>query len=155
MVLDFETRNVYRWGMDVVTPNRARIWRAELRKATDAYAQAAASFLAAMSARRSATRALATVPSLHYGIGLALARGDIGATNRAWRERVGAAEQVAYSRALLAAEDALGPLCDARQWLRACRARVRDIDTGRVRVEAGAAWSARGLANVRNANSRR
>ena len=63
--------------------------------------------------------------------------------------------QSALGRAHIAAEDAAGRVWEARLWHRQTRARVRKIDSGAVTVRAGAAWSDRGLANVRAANARR
>lgn len=52
----------------------------------------------------------------------------------------------------LAREDAIGAWVMARHWLRTMRDRVWDMAE---RVEVGAAWSPKGLDNVRRANKRR
>ena len=143
-----------------ITPNAARLRRKAEREARAEYLAAVEAFRAAMAARRDARRALAALPCLNWSVAAGLAmmvdpERWVGIAQRAWRETPQHRAQAALGRAILAAEDACGTMEERRRWFQVARRQVRAIDSGAVKVEAGAAWSQRGLENVRRANRSR
>jgi hypothetical protein len=137
-----------------ITPSRERALRRSLRESHAAMDRAALEFLDACKALRAARRAQSAAPSLNFRVGLALAGGNVGATNRAWRERFTVPLERDLHRAHDRVDSALGAVHESRAWYRQRRRQVRAIDSGEQPVEIGAAWSPRGLANVRAANRR-